>query len=147
MGHGVPDDVQIERPLQNENADTVDEDGNRFPACIWLIYQAKLRFSISLMLKEVMALCHLTFMKVSVNFVWTILKVDTLMRQQDLAFSASDLLHVYTVVQSKRYPNTNLLKGNHYLRLRNPRHPHTRMVTKIPNKDLYVDENVWVLGS
>ncbi|GFS41187.1 hypothetical protein Acr_00g0072900 [Actinidia rufa] len=56
-----------------------------------------------------------------------VLLVDTLLRQRDLPFSASDLLHVYTVVQPKRDPNTNLLKGNHYLRLRNPQQPHMRL--------------------
>ncbi|GFZ06601.1 hypothetical protein Acr_18g0007710 [Actinidia rufa] len=36
---------------------------------------------------------------VSVNFVRTVLEVDTLMRQMKLPFSAEDLLHVYTIVR------------------------------------------------
>ena len=78
------------------------------------------------MLKKVMARYHLTFM-----------------RQRALSFIASDLLHVYTVVQSKNDPNTNLLKGKHYLRLRNPKQPHIKLVTEILDKDLFVDEFVW----
>ena len=56
------------------------------------------------MLKEVMARCHLTFMLVFVNFVRTVLVVDTLMHQMKLPFSVEDLLHVYTVVRPKREP-------------------------------------------
>ena len=67
------------------------------------------------MLKELIVHCHLTFMQVSVNFVRTVLGVDTLMCYQELPFSASDLLKVYTVVRPKREPRTNLLKSNHYL--------------------------------
>ncbi|GFY97784.1 hypothetical protein Acr_12g0003250 [Actinidia rufa] len=54
------------------------------------------------MLKEVMALYRLTFMQVLVNFVQTVLAVDTLMHQQWLTFSASDLLNVYIMV----HPNS-----------------------------------------
>ena len=67
-----------------------------------------------------MVQCHLMFMQVLMNFVRIVLAVDTLMRQQNLYFIASDLLHVYTVVHPKRDPYTNLLKGNYYLWLRNP---------------------------
>ena len=42
------------------------------------------------------------------------LAVNTLMRQMKLYFSAEDLLHVYTVVRSKRELHTPLLKGNHF---------------------------------
>ena len=78
---------------------------------------------MSLTLQDVMAHCHLTFMQVSVNFVRTILTVDTLMYQMKLPFSVEDLLHVYTVVWPKKEPDTPFLKGNHYLNLRNPRQP------------------------
>ena len=44
----------------------------------WLVYQARLRFLISPLLKEVMARCCLTFMQVSVNFDRTMLVMDTL---------------------------------------------------------------------
>ncbi|GFY96449.1 hypothetical protein Acr_11g0007550 [Actinidia rufa] len=43
-----------------------------------------------------------------------------------LAFSAADLLHVYTMVRPRKKLGTPFLKGNHYLCLRNPRHPQTR---------------------
>ena len=66
------------------------------------------------------------------------------MRQMKLPFSAEDLLHVYTVVRSKREPRTPLLKGSHYLHLRNLCQPQTRLVTDNPDKDLFLDEFVWV---
>ena len=59
-------------------------------------------------------------------------------------FSAEDLLHVYTMVWPKREPHKPLLKGNHYLRLKNPCQPQTTLVTDNPNKDLFLDEFVWV---
>ena len=67
------------------------------------------------MLKEVMAHCNLTFMQVLVNFVRTMLVVDTLMRQHELPFSDLDMLHVYIVVRPKKESGTHLLKRNHYL--------------------------------
>ena len=81
---------------------------------------------------------------VSTNFVRTVLAVNTLMCQQELPFSTSDLLHVCTVVRPKKEPGAHLLKGNHYLRLRNPHQPQTRLVTENPNRDLYINEFVWV---
>ena len=83
-------------------------------------------------------------MQVSINFVMTVLAVDTLMRREGLPFSASDLLNVYTIVRSKREPSMNFFKRNHYLRLRNNQQPLSRLVTENPNKDLYLDEFVWV---
>ena len=99
------------------------------------------------MLNEMMAHCHLTFMQVSMNFVQTMLVVNTLMHQQELPFSDLDLLHVYTVVLPKKEPSTHLLKGNNYLWLRNPRQPLTRLLTDIPDKDVHLNEFVWVLKS
>ena len=61
-----------------------------------------------------------------------------------LSFNAEDLLHVYTVVRLKKEPRLPLWKGNHYLHLRNPYQPQTRFVTDYPNKDLFLDEFVWV---
>ncbi|GFZ14413.1 hypothetical protein Acr_24g0006030 [Actinidia rufa] len=49
---------------------------------------------------------------VFVNFVRTVLAVDTLMRQMKVSFNAEDLLHVYIVVRPKREPDTPFLKGN-----------------------------------
>ena len=80
IDHGIPNNVQIERPRSNDNANTIEGNGNWIPIRIWLIHQARLQFPISPMLKEVMARCHLTFMQVSINLVWTILTVDTLIR-------------------------------------------------------------------
>ena len=75
--HHIPNDVRIEHPRANELANFVEGNGDHIPVRIWLIYQAGLRFPISPILKEVMARCHLTFMQVSVNFVQTVLMVDT----------------------------------------------------------------------
>ena len=38
------------------------------------------------------------------QFVWTVLVVDTLVRRKNLTFSASNLLHVYNAVHSRREP-------------------------------------------
>ncbi|GFZ03471.1 hypothetical protein Acr_16g0000950 [Actinidia rufa] len=62
-----------------------------------------------------------------------------------LPFSAADLLHVYTVVRMKE-SGTPFFKGNHYLLLRNPRQPQTRLVAGNPDKDLFLNEFVWVSG-
>ena len=71
------------------------------------------------MLKEVMAQCGLNIVQVSINFVRTVLSIDTLMRREGLSFSTFSLLNIYTEVQPKQEPDMNLFKGNHYLRLRN----------------------------
>ena len=94
------------------------------------------------MLKEVMACYGLTFMQVSINFVRTVLTVDTLMRREGLPFSASDLLNVYTLVQPNQESDTNLFMGNHYLRLRNNQQLWSKLITKNPDKDLYSNEVV-----
>ncbi|GFS37635.1 hypothetical protein Acr_00g0053170 [Actinidia rufa] len=92
--HGIPNEVLIERPRPRKDANSVEGEGNRIPVCTWLIHQIGLRFPLSPLLKEVMARCRLTFMKVFVNFAWTVLVVDALM-QKELTFSISDLLHGY----------------------------------------------------
>ena len=84
-------------------------------------------------------------MQVSINFVQNVLVVDTLMRQMELPFSASNLLHVYIVVHPKREPSTPFFKCNHYLRLRNSRQPQMRLITDNPEKDLFLNEFIWVL--
>ena len=86
--HSIPDDIQIERSGPNEDANLVKGNENRISVQIWMIHHAGLWFSISPMLKEVMACCCLTFMQVLVNFVRTVLAIDTLMCQQELHFSA-----------------------------------------------------------
>ncbi|GFZ00817.1 hypothetical protein Acr_14g0004520 [Actinidia rufa] len=68
----------------------------------------------------------LVYDDVSINFVQTVLAVNILMCQMKLSFNAEDLLHVYTMVRPKREPGTIFIKGNHYLRLRNPRLPQMR---------------------
>ena len=55
-------------------------DGDHIP--VW-IHHDELWFPIIPQLKEVMVCYRLTFMKVSINFVWTILVVDTLMQRED----------------------------------------------------------------
>ena len=77
-------------------------DGDRISVRTWLIHQAGLWFPISPTLKEVMALYHLTFIQVSINFVRTVLAVDVLMRIEEHEFTAEDLLHVYCIVQPRR---------------------------------------------
>ena len=61
----------------------------------------------------------LTFMQMSINFVRTMIAIDTLMRREGLLFFAFDLLYVYTVVRPKLEPDTNFCIGNHYVMLRN----------------------------
>ena len=75
--------------------------------------------------KEVMVLYCLTFMQVSINFIQIVLVVDILMRPM-------------------RESGTHLLKGNHYLRLRNSIQTQTRLVIDSPKKDVYLKEFVWV---
>ena len=113
--HDIPNDVLIERPCPNKVA-TVLEVEDCILVCTWLTHQAGLQFLISPMLKEVMACYRLTFMQGSVNFVRTMLSVDTLMRREGLQFNAYDLLHMYTVLRPlKKKPNTNLCTGIHYV--------------------------------
>ena len=80
------------------------------------------------MLKEVMARCRLTFMQVSINFIWTVLVVDTLMCLMDKLFNVEDLLHVYIVVRAKMELGNPFYTGNHYLHLKNPNQPQKRLV-------------------
>ena len=70
---------------------------------------------MSPLLKEVMALCRFIFMQVSINFVWTLLAVDVLMKREGLEFIAMDLLHVYYIVWPKRDIQTHMYAGNHNL--------------------------------
>ncbi|GFY87929.1 hypothetical protein Acr_05g0015680 [Actinidia rufa] len=42
--------------------------------------------------------------------------------------------------------STPFLKGNYCLHLRNPRQPQTRLVTDNSNKDMFLNEFVWVFG-
>ena len=75
----ILDDILTQRPDPNEDVNLVEREVNHIPVCTWLIHQVGLKFPLSPLLKEVMALCCLTFMQVSVNFVWTVLVVDVLM--------------------------------------------------------------------
>ena len=74
---GIPNDVRIEVPRSHEIAIMVEGNNDFIPDWIWLIHQAGLGFPISPLLKEMMAHCSLTFMQVSVNFVRTVLTMDT----------------------------------------------------------------------
>ncbi|GFZ01113.1 hypothetical protein Acr_14g0007480 [Actinidia rufa] len=97
VDHRIPDDVVIERPGPNDDADWVEGVGNRMPIRTWFIYQAGLRFPLSKLLRSVLSICGLTFMQVSVNFVRTVLAVEALMQREGLEFTAEDLFHVYCV--------------------------------------------------
>ncbi|GFZ00552.1 hypothetical protein Acr_14g0001870 [Actinidia rufa] len=130
VDHSIPDDVVIEWPRPNDDADWVEGEGNRVPIRTWFIHQAGLRFPISKLLKVVLSMCQLTFMHVSVNFVRTILAMDALMQREEQEITAEDLLHVYCVVYPRKNLATQMLVGNHYLRLRKPNQPQTREVVK-----------------
>ena len=106
--YGIPVDIQIECPGPNNVPRVVVDNVDRIPIRISLIYKPELWFPINSLLKEVMARCRLTFMHVSVNFVRTVLVVDTLMRLVEKPFSAEDLLHIYTVVWPKSDPDNPL---------------------------------------
>ena len=120
--HEIPNDVLVEQPCLNELASTVRGHDDRIPVHTWLMNQVGPRFSVSPMLNEVMARCGITFMQVSINFVRTVLVINTLMQMEGLSFSISNLLNVYTVVRPKREPDTKLFMENSYLRLRNNQH-------------------------
>ena len=146
IDHRIPEDVVIERPGPNDDADWVEGEGNRMPIRTWFIYQAGLRFPLSKLLRRVLSICGLTFMQISVNFVRTVLAVEALMLRENLEFTAEDLLHVYCLVKPRRNPETQVLEGNHYLRLRQPNQPQTRLVTDSPDKDQYLNDFIWVSG-
>ncbi|GFY85505.1 hypothetical protein Acr_04g0002430 [Actinidia rufa] len=146
VDHRIPDDVVIERPGPNDDADLVEGEGNQMPIRTWFIYQAGLRFPLSKLLRTVLSICGLTFMQVSVNFVRTVLAVEALMQREGLEFTAEDLFHVYCVVKPRRTPVTQMLEGNHYLRLRKPNQPQTRLVTDSLDKDQYLNDFIWVSG-
>ncbi|GFY97773.1 hypothetical protein Acr_12g0003140 [Actinidia rufa] len=124
--HRIPNDVVIEWPGPNDDADWVEGEGNRIPIRTWFIYQAGLRFPLSKLLRTVLSLCGLTFMQILVNFVQTVLAVEALMQREGLEFTTDDLLHVYCVVKPRKNPETQMLEGNHYLCLRKPIQPQTR---------------------
>ncbi|GFZ19654.1 hypothetical protein Acr_28g0003590 [Actinidia rufa] len=146
VDHRIPDDVIIERPGPNDDADWVEGEGNRMSIRTWFIYQAGHRFPLSKLLKSVLSICGLTFMQVSVNFVRTVLAVEALMQREGLEFTVEDLFHVYCVVKPRKNPETQMLEGNHYLRLRKPNQPQTRLVTDSPDKDQYLNDFIWISG-
>ncbi|GFY87563.1 hypothetical protein Acr_05g0012020 [Actinidia rufa] len=117
VDHRIPDDVVIERPGPNDDADWVEGEGNRVPIRT--------------------CLC---------DFVRTVLAVETLMRREGLEFTVEDLFHVYCVVKPRKNPETQMLEGNHYLRLRKPNQPQTRLVTDSPDKDQHLNDFIWVSG-
>ncbi|GFZ09801.1 hypothetical protein Acr_21g0004000 [Actinidia rufa] len=55
------------------------------------------------------------------------LAVDALMTKDGLEFIIEDLFHAYCIVWPRRNPKTQLYDGNHYLRLRKPNQPQTRV--------------------
>ncbi|GFS40363.1 hypothetical protein Acr_00g0068120 [Actinidia rufa] len=100
VDHRIPDDVVIKRPGPNDDADWVEGEGNRMPIRTWFIYQAGLRFPLSKLLRTVLSICGLTFMQVSMNFVRTVLAVESLMQREGLEFTAEDLFHTRLVTDS-----------------------------------------------
>ena len=108
--------------LTNKDANVVEENGNRISICTWLIHQVGLRFVICPMLKKVMSRCWLTFMQMFVNFVRTVLTIDTLMRREELSFKVLDLLHVDNMVHYEKSP-AQTCTPTIYLQLRNPSQP------------------------
>ncbi|GFY92773.1 S-adenosyl-L-methionine-dependent methyltransferases superfamily protein [Actinidia rufa] len=146
VDHRIPDDVVIERPGPNDDADWVEGEGNWMPNRTWFIYQAGLRFPLSKLLRTVLSICGLTFMQISVNFVQTVLVVEALMQREGLEFTAEDLFHVYCVVKPRKNFEAQMLEGNHYLRLRKPNQPQMRLVTDFPDKDQYLNDFIWVSG-
>ncbi|GFZ21895.1 hypothetical protein Acr_29g0010570 [Actinidia rufa] len=93
VDHRIPDDVVIERPGPNDDADWVEGEGNRMPIRTWFIYQAGLRFPLSKLLRTVLSIYGLTFIQISVNFVRIVLAVEALMQREGLEFTAEDLFH------------------------------------------------------
>ncbi|GFY95170.1 hypothetical protein Acr_10g0005550 [Actinidia rufa] len=110
--HGILNNVIVERPDPIEVVVMMRGHGDRIPIHTWLIHHAELRFLLSPMLKKLMALCDLTFMQVYINFVTTMLTIDTLMRRQGLPFFAFDLLNIYMGVRPKWEPGMNLFTDN-----------------------------------
>ncbi|GFY93007.1 hypothetical protein Acr_08g0014030 [Actinidia rufa] len=70
--------------------------------------------------------------------------MDALMQRKDLEFTTENLLHVYYVVKPRKNLKTQMLEGNHYLRLRKPNQPQTRLVMDSPDKDQYLNDFVWI---
>ncbi|GFZ01237.1 hypothetical protein Acr_14g0008720 [Actinidia rufa] len=124
VDHRIPNDVVIERPSPNDNADWVEGEGNRMPIRTWFIYQARLRFPLSKLLRTVLSLCGHTFIQISVNFVRTVLAVEALIQREELEFTAEDLLHVYCVVKPRKNSETQMLE----------------------DKDQYLNDFIWVSG-
>ncbi|GFS33409.1 hypothetical protein Acr_00g0028250 [Actinidia rufa] len=102
VDHNILDNVLIERPSPNEDVTWVEGEGNHIPIQTWLIYQARLKFSLSPLLKE----------------------------REGKEFTTEDLLHVYCVVGPKKDPKTQMYTGNHYLQLRKPNQPQTSSSSK-----------------
>ena len=79
--HEIMPVIHIEvPPREHEVATTVQGDSDHILIQIWLIHQAGLWFPVNPLLKKVMAHCGLTFIQASINFVRTVLTIDTLMQ-------------------------------------------------------------------
>ena len=72
------------------------------------------------------------------------LAVDTLVRREGLHFTAFDLLHIYIMVRLKREVGANLLASHNYLWLRNNQQSWSILVTRSPDKDLFLEKIIWV---
>ena len=116
--HNIPADVLKKRSSPNEYANWVEGEDDRIPVRTWLIHQVGLRFLVSQLLKAMMAMCHLTFMQVLINFIQIVLAVDVQMRREEKEFTEY-LLHVYWILRPRRNSETHMYEGNHYLCLKN----------------------------
>ncbi|GFY95164.1 hypothetical protein Acr_10g0005490 [Actinidia rufa] len=112
VDHRIPDDVVIERPGPNDDADWVKERVIGCPLGLGSFTKPGFDFPLG----------------------------------EGLEFTAEDLFHVYCVVKPRKNPETQMLEGNHYLRLRKPNQPQTRLVTDSPDKDQYLNDFIWVSG-
>ncbi|GFY91439.1 hypothetical protein Acr_07g0016350 [Actinidia rufa] len=142
--HNIPNDVAIERLGPREEANTIEGNGNHIPVRIWLIHQAGLIFLISPLLKEVMARCRpsANVCQLRPNRAHGE-RVDAEGGDAIRCFrsitcilhSAPEMRHIGTYVH--RQPLSSTLKT--------PSTPNE--AGDAPNKDMYLNEFVWVSGS
>ena len=72
------------------------------------------------------------------------LAINALFQLEGLPVSAFDFLQMYNVVWPKRERHTKLFLGDHYLQLRNNKEPHTSLVLENTDKDVFLDDFIWI---
>ncbi|GFS30025.1 hypothetical protein Acr_00g0009740 [Actinidia rufa] len=132
--HDIPEDVQIEHHRPNEDANLVEGNGDRIPIQTWLIHQAGLR------------ILHQPNAKRGDGTLPSHLHAGLRQFRPSCACSGYFDVPDEAPFQCLRPRMSTLwcgqrgsrsipfLKGNHYMRLRNPHHPQTRLVTDNPTK-------------